>query len=134
MGVLGRGRIKKEQLDKAIGNKLKDTAVLCTDGWRAFSTYAKEKKLEHYRFDTRHTRMKGIYHIQNVNNYHQRLKQWIRRFKGVATKYLQHYLAWFNLIDKFSIRLDEPSLRLFALESCKYPMLKTNMSLGKMIS
>ena len=66
-----------------------------------------------------------------MNNYPQRLKQWIRRFKGVATKYLQHYLAWFNLIDKFSIRLDEPSLRIFALESCKYPMLKTNVSLTK---
>ena len=62
MGVLGRGRIKKEQLDKAIGNKLKDTAILCTDGWRTFITYAKEKKLEHYRFDTRQPWTKGIYH------------------------------------------------------------------------
>ena len=30
----------------------------------------------------------GIYHIQNVNNYGSRLKGWMRRFNGVATKYL----------------------------------------------
>ncbi|AOM81716.1 hypothetical protein BBEV_0322 [Salisediminibacterium beveridgei] len=31
-------------------------------------------------------RTKGL--IQNVNNYHRRLKGWIQRFNGVATKYL----------------------------------------------
>jgi hypothetical protein len=28
-----------------------------------------------------------------------RLKRWIDRFNGVATKYLQHYLAWFRYLD-----------------------------------
>ena len=35
----------------------------------------------------------GIYHIQNVNAYDSRLKLWIKRFNGVATKYLESYLA-----------------------------------------
>ena len=35
----------------------------------------------------------GIYHIQNVNNYDSRLKTWMRRFNGVATKYLDSYLG-----------------------------------------
>jgi hypothetical protein len=30
----------------------------------------------------------------NVNAYHSRLKQWLRRFNGVATKNLPHYLGW----------------------------------------
>ena len=38
-------------------------------------------------------RVKGIYHIQNVNNYDSRLKSWMRRFNGVATKYLDSYLG-----------------------------------------
>ena len=39
-----------------------------------------------------------IYHIQNVNAYDSRLKQWIKRFNGVATKYLESYLAWMRLL------------------------------------
>lgn len=40
--------------------------------------------------------IKGIYHIQNVNGYHARFSQRMNRFNGVATKYLDHYLAWFQ--------------------------------------
>jgi hypothetical protein len=29
-----------------------------------------------------------------VNAYHGRLKQWLRRFHGVATKNLSTYLSW----------------------------------------
>jgi hypothetical protein len=31
---------------------------------------------------------KAIYHLQHVNSYHKRLKDWMQRFQGVATKYL----------------------------------------------
>jgi len=33
-------------------------------------------------------------HINNVNAYHGRLKEWLRRFHGVATKNLPNYLGW----------------------------------------
>ncbi|CAH1072433.1 hypothetical protein NTG1052_180020 [Candidatus Nitrotoga sp. 1052] len=33
----------------------------------------------------------GIYHIQNVNTYDSRLKQWMARFNGVTTHYLESY-------------------------------------------
>ncbi len=33
-------------------------------------------------------------HINNVNAYHSRLKQWLNRFNGVATKNLPNYLGW----------------------------------------
>jgi transposase-like protein len=34
------------------------------------------------------------FHINNVNAYHGRLKEWMRRFHGVATKNLPNYLGW----------------------------------------
>jgi len=34
-----------------------------------------------------------VLHIQNVNAYGSRFKQWLGRFNGVATKYLQSYLV-----------------------------------------
>src|SRR3984885_13457742 len=34
------------------------------------------------------------FHINNVNAYHSRLKEWLRPFHGVATKNLANYLGW----------------------------------------
>ncbi len=56
-----------------------------------------EKGIEHYRIksdDGKHV-IKGLHYIQNVNELHSRLKHWIHRFKGVASNYLDNYLAWF---------------------------------------
>jgi hypothetical protein len=42
----------------------------------------------------------GVYHVQNVNAYDSRLKDWMRRFKGVSTRHLDSYLGWFRAIDR----------------------------------
>lgn len=71
----GMRRLTKEQLDKAIGHKLSKDNVLCTDAWRAFKTYANEKGMKIYQFKSDgKIRTRGLNHIQNVNNYHGRLK------------------------------------------------------------
>jgi len=33
-------------------------------------------------------------HINNVNAYHSRLKEWLRRFHGVATRNLPNSMGW----------------------------------------
>ena len=38
--------------------------------------------------------LEGKYHIQHVNAYHSHFKRWLGIFRGVATKYLPHYLGW----------------------------------------
>ncbi len=43
-------------------------------------------------------RVDGELHIQNVNNRHSRLKEFIARRHGIATKNLASYLNWFHLI------------------------------------
>ena len=40
--------------------------------------------------------------IQNVNAYDSRLKGWMYRFHGVATKYLPNYLGWRRCLERFS--------------------------------
>ena len=44
-------------------------------------------------------RVNGAIHVQNVNACHGRLKQWLHRFHGVATGYLDNYLGWFRDLD-----------------------------------
>jgi hypothetical protein len=59
-------------------------------------------------------RVRGPWHIQNVNAYHGRLKAWMHRFRGVATSYLESYLGWFSALDRASRSRNQgpPMLRL----------------------
>lgn len=126
-GVLGRGRIRTTKLDEAIGGKLSDSNVLCTDSWRAFSSYANTKGLPHYSFKSDgKQRVKGVYHIQNVNSYHSRLKKWMDRFNGVATKYLQHYLAWFRYLDSKEYENTVSNKKHMLVNSCLFTVTDTN--------
>lgn len=128
--VLGQGRIVKSRLDKAIGSKLSKSNILCTDAWHAFKTYAKDKGLEHYPFKSDgKERVKELYHIQNVNNYHSRLKGWMDRFNGVATKYLDHYLSWFEFLDIIKFRNDSTTVCKMVIDSC---LLFTNATYDKL--
>ena len=43
----------------------------------------------------------GVFHIQNANAYHSRLKGWMFRFHGVATKYLGPNLGWRRMLERF---------------------------------
>lgn len=125
--VVGQGRIVKSRLDKAIGSKLSSSNVLCTDAWRAFKSYASEKSLEHYRFksDGKKRVIKGIYHIQNVNSYHSRLKSWMDRFQGVSSKYLNNYLTWFQFLDAIKYKNDNTTISKMLIESCMFKMNET---------
>ena len=98
--------------------------------WRAFSTYAKSKGLEHYRFKSDGTeRVKGLYHIHNVNNYHSRLKGWMQRFNGVATKYLDHYLGGFQFLVIVRHRSDNVSITKMLVDNCLLPINENYQSL-----
>ncbi len=76
------GRILKTQVEDTIGQYISTENILCTDSWRAYTTYAKQKGVAHYRIkpDKGIYAIKGIYHIQNVNNYHKRFKYWLDHF------------------------------------------------------
>jgi transposase-like protein len=45
-------------------------------------------------------------HINNVNAYHGRLKQWLNRFNGVATKNLPNYLGWRRALEAWGDKLE----------------------------
>ena len=40
----------------------------------------------------------ALSHIQTVNSRHSQLKDFLRQYRGVATRYLKSYLRWFHLI------------------------------------
>ena len=76
-------------------------ALLVSDGRAAYGQFADAAGLLHIALNTsKGARTYGSYHIQNVNAYISRLKDWLRRFKGVATHYLPSYLGWRRMIER----------------------------------
>lgn len=78
-------------------------AILCTDGARVYQTVARDIGLTHRAINVQQgIRVSdGAFHIQNVNAYDSRLKQWMGRFHGVATKYLENYLGWRRMLERY---------------------------------
>jgi hypothetical protein len=73
--------------------------ILCTDGDPSYRAFTRDRGIRHFVLSDRESVKQGIYHIQSVNGYHSRLKEWMRPFRGVATKYLENYLALHRFID-----------------------------------
>lgn len=97
----GKGRVKAEAIDTVIDGYIPPSALLCTDTATNYKKFAKLKGLQLEMVNERQKQRvkKGIYHIQHVNNSHNRLKTWMERFQGVATKYLDNYLYWSRWLD-----------------------------------
>jgi hypothetical protein len=76
-------------------------SILCTDGSKALTAVAENIGVTHHPVNlSAGIRVDGPWHVQNLNAYHSRLKNWIRRFKGVATRYLDSYLGLFRAVDR----------------------------------
>lgn len=104
MKVAKLGRIRKADIENAIGNRIEKDSILCTDGHVSYKGFAKDNQLSLVvlRADLKQHVKKGIYHIQNVNSLHNRVKKWIdSTFWGVSTKYLQNYLNWYRIQETF---------------------------------
>lgn len=87
--------------------------IFCTEGDAIMRATARKLGIEHHAVNVSiGIRVDGHWHVQNVNAYHSRLKTWIRRFKGVSSKYLDSYLGWFRTMDRTSQTLAEPAAML----------------------
>lgn len=78
-------------------------SVLCSDGAAVYAYFARTQGITHHVVHAcpgQRVRQ-GAFHIQNVNAYHSRLKSWMTRFHGVATRYLPNYLGWRRMLERY---------------------------------
>jgi transposase-like protein len=108
----------------ALGPVVAGDAVLCSDGAKAYATFAAERGIHHEPINVAAgVRVRdGAFHIQNVNAYHGRLKGWMGRFNGVATRYLPTYLGWRRTLE----RAPEPSVAKTWLLAAARPLPTSN--------
>ncbi|MBD3110437.1 IS1595 family transposase [Bacillus sp. AGMB 02131] len=121
----GTGRVKAEEIDAVIGDYIDPSSLLCTDTATNYRKFALLKELKHETINLSKEGYvkKGIYHLQHVNSYHKRLKDWMQRFQGVATKYLDNYLYWFNFLQQSKKMSEKERINQMLLSACQ----KSNM-------
>ncbi|UQG56184.1 MULTISPECIES: IS1595 family transposase [unclassified Marinobacter] len=89
------------EVSRALKPLVAADVCLCTDGASVYRAFATKAGIEHQAVSARRPRVRGAFHIQNVNAYDSRLKNWMIRFHGVATKYLKNYLGWRRLLERY---------------------------------
>jgi len=91
----GKGIVQLNYLDYALGANLAKQVVLVTDKTRASSKFCESHEFPLIQLKAGPEARNGqTYNLQKINNLHGRLKGLLAPFKGVATKYLDNYLAW----------------------------------------
>lgn len=90
-----------EQMGRVLKPILPIDTVLCTDGSSALARVARDLGVEHHPVKVSSgIRVNGAWHVQNVNAFASRLRQWMVRFKGVSSRYLENDLGWFRALDR----------------------------------
>ena len=98
--VTGRGPVSASQLAQYLRPVLAPDVLLVTDAARSYHAFAQRAGITHETVNVKKgIRARGAIHIQNVNGWHSRFKTWLRRFNGVASRYLANYTGWQRVLD-----------------------------------
>ena len=84
----------KQEID-VLGPHIATDAVLVTDMHNAYVGLAKHLGATHETVQ-RSTDRRGSYHVQSINSLHKQMKRFMHPFNGVATKYLDNYMAFYQ--------------------------------------
>ncbi|HEX9171727.1 MAG TPA: IS1595 family transposase [Telluria sp.] len=109
--VTGRAPLTRVHLRRWLAPVIERDILLVTDSHPAYRAFSIEAGITHRAVNlAAGVRVAGALHVQNVNAYHSRLKEWLRRFHGVASRYLPNYLGWRWALD--GGRIGSPELLL----------------------
>jgi transposase-like protein len=109
--VTGRAPLTMAHLRRDLAPVVERDILLVTDGHSAYRAFARQAGITHRAVNlSAGVRVAGALHVQNVNAYHSRFKEWLRRFHGVASHYLPNYLGWRWAVD--GKRIDSPQMLL----------------------
>ena len=121
---VNRAKPSSEYIIKALSAHVSRKSVLLCDGAASYNQLADTlecKKIEligHESYDK-------VYHLNTVNNLHSRIKRMLGQFRGVASKYLNRYLALFSVI----VSCTKPSMNEFVDElRCTLSTIRVNVT------
>ena len=113
---IGRGNVGYDAIFNLFDNIIDSESIACVDSAKGFTKFARISEIEVVQLE-KDKRKEGIYHIQHVNSLHSRIKGWMAKFKGVATKYLADYMSWFKWLEYFKTDKDIIKIRNLMVHS-----------------
>lgn len=125
------GRVQIKGLHTIFDNHIKKGSILCTDRASAYMEIANELELKHHRYKDKN--QFDEFHINHINAQHNNFKKWIANFRGVSTKYLEHYTIWFKLLYILKNNKWIDSVRQILEAAMKSHIYKTHKELGSMM-
>jgi transposase-like protein len=89
-------KLNRVSITAALGGIVTSANEFCCDGGTAIVAFARRAGIPTHILPVpgKPNPQAPDFHINNVNAYHSRLKEWLRPFHGVATKNLPNYLGW----------------------------------------
>jgi transposase-like protein len=103
--LLCKGRMRHKDLERLFKDRIEDDSIFCTDSHKSYIKFARNLGVELQQIE-RGKHKKDIYHIQHINAFHGKLKEWMYKFHGVSTKYLANYMHWFKWLEIFNTEKD----------------------------
>ena len=94
---VNRAKPSSEDLVRALAGHISKESVILCDGAAGYNLLAEKTECEKVAL-VGHESYNKVYHLNTVNSLHSRFKEMMRKFRGVATKYLNRYAALFTLI------------------------------------
>ncbi len=112
-------------ITQALSSAMSPANLLVCDGGRPLRAFARRAKIPVRVVPAPGKPLPGApdIHINNVNAYHSRLKEWLRRFHGVATRNLPNYLGWRRALEASAEPINPQSWMLSALGHGVYQQL-----------
>lgn len=109
--VPGVGFMKPNMLDATLAKHvIKDESIVIADQYKVTWNYLQENGYEHVILagntmkNSRYHKpeIKGEYHLQHVNAMHHHIRDFIKNYSGVSTKYLPNYVALYTWLKNIS--------------------------------
>jgi transposase-like protein len=101
--------------------KISKDVLLCSIQNDFYESISKKLDVVHAKLKHNEVKRKKIIHIKNAYNFKEGLYDWIKRFKGVATKYLSNYLAWYRELDEYNMEIPPRIVLLRARSVEEFP-------------
>ena len=104
---VNRAKPSSENIKAAIGDSIAEKSVFQCDGATAYNQLVAEKNCTQVVLKS-YSVYNKVYYLNTVNSLHSRLKDMLKHFNGVSTKYLNRYLAMFVAIEQSARSLFHP--------------------------
>lgn len=117
--------LDRVSITAALGGIVTPANEFCCDGGTAILAFARRAGIAAHILPKpgKPTRQAPDYHLNNVNAYHGRLKEWLRRFHGVATKNLPNYLGWRRTLEALGGKATSAKMILGAIGMGPYQQM-----------